>query len=103
MTSDGYLENTVPASNLFEAELGRQILVSERERASLQALIGVALLLIIGVIKAVHVATASTWRAFNAALAVVAILVVYELAMRQLFDRYLGQDRKLPPVIRYLN
>ena len=62
------LENAVPASNLFEAELGRQILVSERERASLQALIGVALLLIIGVVKAVHVATANPWPAFNAAL-----------------------------------
>jgi adenylate cyclase len=97
------LENAGAASNLFEAELGRQILVSERERASLQALIGVALLLIIGVVKAIHVATANPWPAFNAALAVVAILIVYELAMRQLFDRYLRQDRQLPPVIRYLN
>ena len=95
------LENAGAASNLFEAELGRQILASERERASLQALIGVVLLLIIGVVKAVHVATANPWPAFNAALVVVAILVVYELAMRQLFDRYLRQDRKLPPVIRY--
>ena len=97
------LENAAPDSNIFEAELGRQILVSERERASLQALIGVALLLIIGVVKAIHVATANPWPAFNVALTVVAILVVYELAMRQLFDRYLRQDRKLPPVIRYLN
>jgi hypothetical protein len=87
-------ENAAPGSNIFEAELGRQILVSERERASLQALIGVALLLI-SVVKAVHVATANPWPAFNAALAVVAILIVYELAMRQLFDRYLRQDRQL--------
>ena len=68
------LENAGAASNLFEAELGRQILVSERERASLQALIGVALLLIIGVVKAIRVATANPWPSFNAAVAVVAIL-----------------------------
>jgi adenylate cyclase len=96
-------ENTPPASNLFEAELGRQILVSEKERASLQALVGVALLLIIGVVNAVHVATASSWPAFNAALLVVAAVIVYELVMRQLFNRYLRQERQLPPTVRYLN
>ena len=96
-------ENADPASNLFEAELGRQILVSERERASLQALIGVALLLIIGLLNAVHVVTATTLPALNAALLVVASLIVYELAMRQLFNRYLRQDRQLPPVVRFLN
>jgi adenylate cyclase len=97
------LENTVPASNVFEAELGRQILVSERERASLQALIGVALLLIVGVVNAVLIATANTLPALNAALLVVAIVIAYEWLMRQLFNRYLRQDRQLPPVIRYLN
>jgi adenylate cyclase len=96
-------ENACPASNLFEAELGRQILVSERERASLQALIGVALLLIVGVVNAVHVATANPWPGFTAALLVVATVIVYEWVMRQLFNRYLRQDRQLPPVIRYLN
>jgi adenylate cyclase len=103
MTSDEYLENTGRASNLFEAELGRQILVSERERASLQVLIGVALLLIVGVVDAVYIATANPWPAFNAALFVVATVIVYEWAMRQLFNRYLHQDRQLPPLIRYLN
>ena len=48
--------NEVPASNLFEAELGRQIVASERERASLQAAIGVALLLIVGVVTPVDIA-----------------------------------------------
>ena len=96
-------ENAPPASNLFEAELGRQILVSERERASLQALIGVALLLIIGVVNAVHVATANSWPAFNSALLVVAAVIVYELVMRQLFNRYLRQERQLPATVRYLN
>jgi adenylate cyclase len=97
------LENAVPASNLFEAELGRQILVSERERASLQALIGVALLLIVGVVDAIYIATANPLPAFTAALFMVMTLIVYEWAMRQLFNRYLRQDRQLPPVIRYLN
>ena len=45
--SDLDREKGVPASSVFEAELGRQILASERERASLQAAIGVALLLFI--------------------------------------------------------
>jgi adenylate cyclase len=97
------LENAGAASNLFETELGRQILVSERERASLQALIGVALLLIIGVVNAVHVATANSWPAFNSALLVVAAVIVYELVMRQLFNRYLRQERQLPATVRYLN
>jgi adenylate cyclase len=96
-------ENADPASNLFEAELGRQILVSERERASLQAFIGVALLLIVGVVDAVHIATANPLPAFKAALLVVTTIIVYEWAMRQLFNRYLRQHRKLPPVARYLH
>jgi adenylate cyclase len=97
------LENAAPGSNLFEAELGRQILVSERERASLQALIGAVLLLIIGALNAIHVVTANTLPALNAALLVVSSVIVYELAMRQLFNRYLRQDRQLPLAIRYLN
>jgi hypothetical protein len=97
------LENAGPASNLFEAELGRQILVSERERASLQALIGVTLLLIISVINAVHVVSANALPALKAALLVVATLIVYELVMRQLFNRYLRQARRLPTAARYLN
>jgi adenylate cyclase len=97
------LENPGPGSNLFEAELGRQVLVSERERASLLALISAAILLIIGVLKAVNIVTATVWPAFNAALLVVATVIVYELAMRQLFNRYLRKERQLPPVVRYLN
>ena len=103
MTNDEHLEHTGPASNVFEAELGRQILVSERERASFQALIGVALLVIIGVVNAVQIATENTLPALNAALLVVATLIVYEWAMRQLFNRYLRQDRQLPQLVRYLN
>ena len=59
--------NEVPASNVFEAELGRQIVASERERASLQAAIGVALLLIVGVVS---IAEANPLPAFTSALLV---------------------------------
>ncbi len=97
------LETAGPGSNLFEAELGRQILISERERASFQALIGVALILIISLVNAVHLVIEDTLPALNAALLVVATLIVYECAMRQLFNRYLRQDRQLPQVVRYLN
>jgi adenylate cyclase len=103
MTNDERLENTGRASNLFEAELSRQILVSERERASFQALIGVALLVIIGLVNAVQIAAEIKLPALNAALLVVATLIIYEWAMRQLFNRYLRQDRQLPQLVRYLN
>jgi adenylate cyclase len=95
--------NEVPASNVFETELGRQILASEKERASLQAVIGVALLLIVGVVSIVHIAAANPLPAFKSALLMVVTVIIYELAMRQLFDRYLRQDRQLPPAIRYVN
>src|SRR4029453_14195976 len=103
MTNDEHPEHTRPASNLFEAELGRQILVSEREGASFQALVGVALFVIIGVVNAVQIATETKLPALNAALLVVATLIIYEWAMRQLFNRYLRQDRQLPQLVRYLN
>jgi adenylate cyclase len=96
-------ENADPASNLFEAELGRQILVSERERASLQAVIGIGLLPIVGVVNAVYIVTASPLPAIKAALLMVVTIIIYELAVRQLFDRSLRQDRRLPPAIRYVN
>jgi Adenylate cyclase, family 3 (some proteins contain HAMP domain) len=96
-------ENADPASNLFEAELGRQILVSERERASLQAVIGIGLLSIVGVVNAVYIVTASPLPAIKAALLMVVTIIIYELAVRQLFDRSLRRDRRLPPAIRYVN
>ena len=97
------LENVVPASKVFEAEFRRQILASERERASLQALIAVALLLVVGVVDAVYIATANPLPAFKAALLVVTAIIVYEWAMRGLFNRYFRQDRQLPPLARYLH
>ena len=65
------LENVGPASKVFEAEFRRQILASERERASLQALIAVALLLVVTVVDAVYIVTGNPLPAFKAALLVV--------------------------------
>jgi adenylate cyclase len=96
-------DNEVPSSNVFEAELGRQILASEKERATLQALIGVALLLIVSVVNAVHIATANPLPAIKAALLVVAAVIVYEWGMRQLFNRYLRRNRQVPTALRYVN
>ena len=101
--SDLNRENGVSASNVFEAELDRQILTSERERATLQALVSAALLLIVGVVNTVYIARARPVPAIKAALLVIAAVIVYEWGMRQLFDRYLRRDRQLPPAIHYLN
>src|SRR4029450_3769264 len=92
--------NEVPAWNLFEADLGRQILASERERASLQAAIGVGLLLIVGVVS---IAEANPLPAFTSALLMVVIVIISGVAMRQFFLRHLRQERQLPPAIRYAN
>ena len=75
----------------------------ERERASLQAVIGIGLLPIVGVVNAVYIVTASPLPAIKAALLMVVAIIIYELAVRQLFDRSLRQDRRLPPAIRYVN
>src|ERR1044072_1214883 len=96
-------QNAQADSNLFEAELGRQILTSEKERAMLQALIGVGLFMIVVVVAVIHMAAAIPLPTAKIPLLVTAIAVVYEVSMRQLFDRYLRQDRQLPSAIRYLN
>lgn len=96
-------DNGRAASNVFEAELGRQILASEKDRAGLQALIGVALLVIVIVVNTAQVAAGKPLSAFKSALLVVTIAILYEWSMRQLFNRYLRRDRPLPSLIRYLN
>ena len=102
MTSDEK-DHGQPDSNAFETELGRQILASEKERATLQALIGVALLVIVIVVATIHMAAAKPLPTAKIPLLVAAIAIVYELSMRQLFDRYLREDRQFPIAIRYLN
>jgi adenylate cyclase len=90
-------------SQLFEAELGRQILASEKERATIQALIGAGLFLIAVLFAGIHFIAGIPLPAAKAPLLVTTGAVLYELSMRRLFDRYLRQDRQLPRAIRYLN
>jgi adenylate cyclase len=96
-------ENAEPASNLFEAELGRQILASERERAGLQVLMGLGIFVTLVVVHLIHIAQGEPLPALKWALIVTIAATAYEWTMRQLFGRYLREDRQLPGFIRYVN
>src|SRR5215471_4036223 len=96
------IENSVPASNLFEAELGRQILASERERAGLEVLMGLAIFVTLAVISLLQIARGQPWQSFKWALIITITATVYEWTMRQLFGRHLHENRKLPGFIRYV-
>jgi len=97
------LDNTTRGSNLFEAELGRQILVSERERAGLEVLMGLAIFVTLAVVSLIQIARGQPWSPFKWALIITIAAIVYEWTMRQLFGRYLRKDRQLPCFIRYVN
>jgi hypothetical protein len=97
------LENAAPGSNLFEAELGRQILASERERAALEVLMGVAIFVTLAVVSLIHIARGQPLPAFKWALIITIAATVYEWTMRQMFGRYLREDRQLPGFVRYVN
>lgn len=97
------IEKGVPASNLFEAELGRQILASERERAGLEVLMGLAIFVTLALFDLNHIVRGRALPAFKWALIITIAATVYEWMMRQLFGRYLRKDRPLPWFIRYVN
>jgi adenylate cyclase len=97
------IKNGVPASNLFEAELGRQILATERERAGLEVVMGLAIFVTLAVISLLQLARGQPWQSFKWALIITIVATAYEWTMRQLFARYLHEDRKLPGFIRYVN
>jgi adenylate cyclase len=97
------IENGVPASNLFEAELGRQILASERERAGLEVLMGLAIFVTLALFDLNDIARGRVLPAFKWALIITIAATVYEGTMRQLFGLYLRKDRQLPWFIRYVN
>ena len=97
------LDNTTQGSNLFEVELGRQILVSERERAGLEVLMGLAIFVTLAVVSLIQIAREQPWSAFKWALIITIAATVYEWTMRRLFGGYLRKDRQLPRFIRYVN
>jgi adenylate cyclase len=96
-------ENGVASSNAFEAELRRQILASEKERAGLQVLMGLGIFVTIAVVSVIHIARGQSLPAFKWAIIITIAATIYEWAMRQLFDRYLRKDRQLPTFLRFLN
>jgi len=97
------LETAGPASTVFEAELGRQILASERERAGLEVLMGLAIFVTLAVVNLIDIARGEPLPSFKWALIVTMAATIYEWMMRQLFGRYLRKDRRLPGFIRYVN
>ena len=52
--------SAIPVSEGFEAELGRQILASEKERAGLQVLMGLGIFVTIAVISVIDIARGDT-------------------------------------------
>src|SRR5262245_43177348 len=97
------IKNGVPALNVFEAELGRQVLASERERAGLEVLMGLAIFVTLAVVSLIEIARGQPLPAFKWALIITIAATAYEWTMRQLFGRYLHEDRQLPGFIRYVN
>jgi len=96
-------ESAIPVSEGFEAELGRQILASEKERAGLQVLMGLGIFVTIAVVSVIDIARGQSLPSFKWALIITIAATIYEWAMRHLFDRYLRKDRQLPTFLRFLN
>jgi adenylate cyclase len=93
--------SSLPAD--LERELGRQILISEKLRAGIQAIVGTVLTGIVVIIEAVQSSRGHPLPAAKWALLIGAAAVVYELITRKVFDYYLRQDREPPILGRYLN
>jgi adenylate cyclase len=87
----------------LERELGRQILVSEKLRSGIQAIVGTLLTVIVAIVGGVHLFQGRSLPAYRWALLIGVGAVIYELITREVFDRYLRQDRDVPVLRRYLN
>jgi adenylate cyclase len=99
-----------PASSpaaTFEDHLAREIIHSERVRmAILAGLLGVLIVfsgLMYALFREDYQQVFSSPRAFFHAGTVFALLFCYELAIRHLIGRWLGQGRSVPSALRYLN
>ena len=95
------MKTSLPAD--LERELSRQILVSEKLRAGIQAVIGTVLCIIVAIIGGVQIFRGHALPAYKWVLLIGAIAVVYELITRKIFDHYLRRDRDPPGISRYLN
>lgn len=102
--------NTLPASPFqvalphdLEREFGRQILISEKLRAGLQAIIGTVLCLIIAIVGAGQSFQGRPQPAYKWTVAIAAAAVIYELITRSVFDSYLRRKKEPPIFMRYVN
>ncbi len=91
----------------FEDHLAQEIIHSERTRmAILAGLLGVLIVffgLLFALFREDYRQIFSRPRAFSHAGAVFAMLLCYELGIRQLIGRWLRQGRTVPGALRYLN
>ena len=91
----------------FEDHLAREIIHSERTRmAILAGLLGVLLVfygLGYALFRENYLLRFLTPAAFFYIIAVIALLLCYELAIRSLFGRRLRRERAVPVALRYLN
>ena len=97
---------TEPATS-FEDHLAREIIHSERMRMAILAGLLGALIAIFGLLYALfgedYLQRFLTPAAFFYIIAVIALLLCYELAIRHLIGRRLRQGRGVPGALRYLN
>jgi adenylate cyclase len=90
-------------SDELEAELGRQILASEKLRATLQAGLGATIFVILAIVGGFHLLRGTPLPGYKWALVIAAVAIAYELITREIFDYHLRHDAQPPLLGRYLN
>jgi adenylate cyclase len=102
VTSPSDAESAIISDEL-EKELGRQILISEKLRAALQAGMGAAIFVILAIVGGLYLLRATPLPGYKWALVIVVVATAYELITRKLFDYQLRRDARAPLLGRYLN
>jgi adenylate cyclase len=90
-------------SDELEKELGRQILISEKLRATLQAGMGAAIFVIVAIVGGFHLLRGTSLPGYKWALVIAAVAIAYELITREIVDYHLRHDAQPPLLGRYLN
>lgn len=90
-------------SDELEAELGRQILASEKLCATLQAGIGATIFVILAIVGGFHLLRGSPLPGYKWALVIAVVAIAYELITREIFDYHLRHDAQPSLLGRYLN
>jgi adenylate cyclase len=101
-TSPPHAESATISDEL-EKELGRQILASEKLRATLQAGMGAIIFVIVAMVGGIHLLRGTSLPGYKWALVIAAVAIAYELITRELFDYHLRHNAQPPLLGRYLN